>query len=456
MGIYLYWRMAIYPHQEFGLAQSNYPYMFANLLKAPVPTIVQLIQRIYADFHFLFVDIWANRILPANVELKSLPFWFSIVVGIGLAFLLSLFFNEDRLQQRFNLSKDEVGRNLVLSFTIFFFGLFPIWSSLRQVTIGKWSDRFDLPVIYGVTIFVITLLFVVVSSPKIRKVFLIFLVGLSVSFQIQSGNIYRKDYYQEKNFYTQLSWRIPTLEPGTVIYAPGIPTVRDTDYSYSMGLNLLFNTGTIDPTLDYWFFTPRNYKPAELTSNPDLELTDSLRIFTFQGSASKVISVYKPEIGCLRVLDHYFAIYPEKIDQIYYYGELTNQDLIGDTSQPTNNLSKIISTEPQNTWCYYFEKGDLAQSKGKYAAAIEYYEQAAARQLVPLTSVEYLPFIKAYIKLDRIDEAVALTRESYNREALSYQAICQIWHDGIKENPSISQTVVESVYNPDTCKNLEP
>ncbi len=454
--VYLYWRMAIYPHQEFGLAQSNYPYIFADLLKAPIPTIMQLIQRIYADFHFLFVDIWANRILPARVELKSLPFWFSMVVGVGLAIILSLLFNGDRIQQRFTLTKNELARNLVLSFTIFIFGLFPIWSSLRQVTIGKWSDRFDLPVIYGVTIFVITSLFVVVSSPKIRRVFLILLVGLSISFQIQSGYIYRKNYYLEKSFYTQLSWRIPALEPGSVIYAPGIPTGRDTDYSYSMGLNLLFNTGSIDPTLDYWFFTPRNYKPVELTLNPELELTDSLRIFSFQGSASKVISVFKPDGGCLRVIDHYFAIYPEKIDQLYYYGELTNQDLISDKGQPTNNLANIISTEPQNTWCYFFEKGDLAQSKGNYAEAVNYYEQAVAKKLVPLSSVELLPFIKAYIKLDRIDEAIALTKESYRRESLSYQAVCQVWHDSIKENSSITQTAVESIYNLDICKNLEP
>jgi len=160
--------------------------------------------------------------------------------------------------------------------------------------------------------------------------------------------------------------------------------------------------------------------------------------------------------GCLWVIDHYYAIYPEKINQLYYYGELTNQDLIGEVAPETNNLSKIIDTRPQKTWCYYFEKGDLAQSKGKYEEAVGFYEQAVAEGLVPLESIEYLPFVKAYAYLGRIEEAVALTSESFNRENLSYQPICQVWHDVLEENPSIPLTSVESVYNPNICQNLEP
>jgi len=456
LGIYLYWRMAIYPHQEFGLAQSNYPYIFENFIKSPVATLELLFQSIYSDLHFLFADIWASRVFPAIVEFKSLPFWFSIFIGIGVAYILNLFFHEEPTQDGLQLSKTEIGRNILLSCTIIFFGLFPIWSSLRQVTVGKWSDRFDIPVIYGVTIFIITLLFIIVSKSAIRKAILILIVGLSISFQIQTGNIYRKDYYQQKNFYTQLAWRIPGLEPGTTIFAPGIPTNRETDYSYSMGVNLLFNTGTIDSSLDYWFFTPRYFDPADLTADPTIEMNADFRFFKFQGIASKVVSIRMSTQGCLWVIDHYYAIYPEKIDQFYYYGELTNQNLIKESGKQTNNLSKIFDTNPQNTWCYFFEKGDLAQSKGKYKEAVQLYEQAVNDKLIPLEAIEYLPFVKSYLKLGRIDEAVALTRDSFKRETLSYQPLCQVWHDALKENPEIPLNEIDSVYNSDICKNLEP
>lgn len=455
-GVYIYWRMVIYTQNDFGVEYSNSPYFFIKLMNDPVNAIMSLLQSVYSDLHFLMVDIWASRVLPTSIDLQSLSFWLAIIIGIGFAFVLTLFFHEQSEDDGFHLTKKEIIRNSLFSFAIFFFGLFPIWSSLRQITIGKWSDRFGIPVIFGISIIVFTLLFIVISKPKTRKIFFILIVGLSISFQIQNANTYRKDFIQQKNFYTQLTWRIPSLEPGTIIYSPGIPTSKEADYSISMGINMLFTSGEMDPSLDYWFVTPRYYKALDLVTDPTIEFNEGLRIFNFQGSASKVVSIHSTAQGCLWVIDHYYAINPEKIDQLYYYGELTNQSLIGESGSQTNNLSKIIDTSPQKTWCYYFEKGDLAQSKGKYQEAVAYYEQATSEEIVPLESIEFLPFVKAYIKLGRIEEAVELTAESYRRSTLSNQAICQVWHDALEENPEIPLDKLESVYNPDICKNLEP
>ncbi|MBA4385021.1 MAG: hypothetical protein C0410_09815 [Anaerolinea sp.] len=448
--------MVIYPDQELGYGMANVPYLFSNFLKAPADTLVTFFQTIYSDFRFLMVGIWTDRIIPTVIEIKSLTFWLSLVIGVGVTYVLHYFFHKDEAQDGIQLKGKEICRNVVLSLAIFFFGLFPIWSSLRQVTKGKWADRFDIPVMFGVVILLITLIFIVVKSIKTRNILLILITGLSISYQIQISNDYRKDFNRQKAFYTQLSWRIPSLEPGTTIFSPGIPAGKEADYSFSMGINMLFNSGTLDPSLDYWFTTPRYFVPSDLVADPTIKIEDGLRIFNFKGTASKAVSIYMPDDGCLWVIDHYYAIYPEKINQLYYYGELTNQDLIGETGPQSNHLSKIIDTDPQNTWCYFFEKGDLAQSKGKYQEAVQYYEQAAADNLTPLEAIEYMPFIKAYAKLGRIDEALALTTASFKRETLSYQSICQVWHDVLEENPSILPSSVESVYNPNICQNMEP
>jgi hypothetical protein len=456
LGFYVYWRMVIYPNPELGYGTGNYPYLFKNLLKAPADTLVALIQTIYSDFRFLMVEIWTDRLLPAVIEIKSLTFWLALVIGIGFTFVMHFFFHGDKANEEKQLKGREIIQNVVLSLVIFLIGLFPVWSSLRQITKGKWSDRFDIPVMFGIAILLITLITIVVNNKKTRNVILILITGLSISYQIQTANDYRKDFNRQKAFYTQLAWRIPSLEPGTTIFSPGIPTGKEADYSISMGINLLFNSGTINPSLDYWFTTPRYYLPLDLATNPSISIEDGLRIFNFKGTASKVVSINMSDDGCLRVIDHYYAIYPEKINQFYYYGELTNQDVIGETASKTNQLSKIINTGSQNTWCYFFEKGDLAQSKGKFEEAVQYYEQAAAKKLAPLEAAEYLPFIKAYANLGKIDKAVELTKKSYQKETLSNQSTCQFWHDLLEANPKILLTDVESVYNPDICKNLEP
>lgn len=456
LGFYIYWRMVIYPNTMTAPSGSNYPYLITNFLKTPGDALVVFIQTIYSDLRFLLLDIWANRVLPVALEVKSATLWLSVFIGLAAAVVLHLFFNVDSSKEDSSLKGKEIVRNIVLSFAIILFGLFPVWSTLRQITRGKWSDRFDLPVIFGVAIILVTLIFIVFKSQKTRSAILIILTGLSISFQVQTSNDYRKDFNLQKAFYTQLAWRIPSLEPGTTLFSPGIPAGKEADYSISMGVNLLFNTAEIKPDLNYWFTGPRYFSPSDLAAAPDTVIKDGLRIFNFKGSASKVVSIYMPDDGCLWVIDPYFALSDQKINQLSAYGALTNQALIGETGKPTNQLSKIIDTSKQNTWCYYFEKGDLAQSKGKYDEAVNYYEQAAANNRVPLKAMEFLPFVKAYAQLGRIDEAVALTNESFTLSEESKPSICQVWHDVLNENHEILLSSVETVYNSKNCSILEP
>lgn len=456
LGFYIYWRMVVFQNQVTGGAGSNYPFLIINFLKSPGDTLVAFIQTVYSDLRFLLVDIWTNRVLPSFLEVKSITLWLSLALGLGGTFVLHFFFRDVQTRQEISLSANEIKRNLILTFAIIFFGLFPVWSTLRQITRGKWSDRFDIPVMFGVAILVVTLIFVVFKSAKVRNILLVLIVGLSISFQIQTSNDYRKDFNRQKEFYSQLAWRIPALEPGTTLFSPGIPAAKEADYSISMGVNLLFNSGEISPSLNYWFTGPRYYNPADLVADPNMVIKDGLRIFTFNGVASRVVSIYMPDDGCLWVIDPYFALSPEKINLFPSYGQLTNQELISEEGPKTNQLSKIIDTGPQNTWCYYFEKGDLAQSKGKYDEAVHYYEQAVAEQLIPINAIELLPFIKAYVHLDRIDEAVTLTSKAFDLSVKAQPSICQVWHDAINENPSILLPSVETVYNSQNCSQLEP
>ena len=456
LAFYLYWRMVLYPNSVESVADSNYPYLIVNFLSAPADTLVTFLQSVYSDLRFLFVDIWTDRILPLAIEIKSVTFWLSIIIGIGAALGLHLFFRPDMKAEELRLKGKEIGWNIAVSVIIIFCGIFPIWSTLRQITKGKWSDRFDLPAIFGVLILLLTLAFIVLRNQKTRNVVLILVTGLSISYQIQIGNDYRKDYVQQQAFYTQLAWRVPSLEPGTLVYSPGIPTNKEADYSYTMGINMLFNTGEMKTTLDHWYSGPRYFTPDVLLADPNLEIEQGLRDLQFTGVASKIISIHKPGGGCLWVIDPYYALIPESINQLAGYGELTDQDLIGETESQWNHLSGIIDVSPQNTWCYYFEKGDLAQSKGRYEEAVQYYEDAMAEGLEPLEKIEYLPFVKSYAMLGRIDEAVSLTTLAFTDSRYAVNSICQVWHDVLADDPSIPLSSVESVYNSTNCSILLP
>ena len=289
---------------------------------------------------------------------------------------------------------------------------------------------------------------------------LVIIIGLSISFHIQTANGYRKDFTRQRNFYQQLKWRAPGLEPGTVLYSIYIPAIKEADYSFTMGINLLYSTEELDTDFEYWFATPRDYKPETLAMNPGLPIEQGLRTFTFIGSASRVVSFFMPATGCLWVVDPYYPILLEELDLLAkvtnipnysLYNRINNQDLILENGLAGNNLSGIFDFSPQKTWCYYFEKGDLAQSKGNWDLAVDLYEESVQLGLVPVEGVEYLPFIKAYTALGKIDTAVNLTDLMFKKSFFTKPMMCKFWDDTLTENPEIAASDISNVYNPENC-----
>ncbi len=451
LGAYVYWRLKLFPQAMGGSLGDNYPYLIMDIFKTPVDTLSSFIQIVYRDLKFVLITIWTDRLLPDDLYLKSITLWLSLAVGFVLIWLIQkLLFNKQQ-DSAYVISRDHTRVNLVVSLVIFLFGSFPVWSTLREITAGKWSDRFVLPVMFGVTLFIVTILFKVIKDFKIRIVVLILLTGFSISYQIRLGNDFRKDFIKQQQFYTQLKWRIPDLEPGTAVYSPGIPTVKEADYSYTMGINLLYTGSKISTDFQYWFTGPRYVSPATLLSDPAYTIKNGLRNYEFEGTPSKVVAVHYPATGCLWVIDPYYTLYSTKVPSFDLYGQLTNQGLIHEDEGKENGLSRIIDFSAQNTWCYYFEKGDLAQSKGQDEKAVSFYETAINNGLVPTEAIEYLPFVKAYINLDQIDTAVSLTAKAFKKSGGPKPVLCKLWNDTLTANPSLSPSDISEVYNQENC-----
>lgn len=451
LGVYIFWRLKLFPQAMGGSLDDNYPYLLLDILKTPVDTLSAFFQIVYRDLKFVLVTIWTDRLLPDDLYLKSITLWLSLAIGFALIWLIRRLLLNKQEDPAYVISKDHIKGNIIVSLVIFLFGSFPVWSTLREITVGKWSDRFVLPVMFGVTLLITTILFAIIKDFKTRSVFLIFLTGLSIGYQIRVGNDFRKDFINQQQFYTQLKWRIPDLEPGTAVYSPGTPTIKEADYSYTMGINLLYSGNDVAPDFDYWFIGPRYVSPSTLLNDPAYAIQNELRNFKFEGTPSKVVAVHFPSSGCLWVIDPYYSLYTTKVPNFPLYGKLTNQDLILENDGKDNGLSKIVDFNPQNSWCYFFEKGDLAQSKGQFEKSVAFYEEAIAKGLAPSEAIEYLPFVKAYASLDQIDDAVLLTEMAFKLPDTAQPVLCRFWNDFIITKPALTLSKIDRVYNKESC-----
>ena len=99
-------------------------------------------------------------------------------------------------------------------------------------------------------------------------------------------------------------------------------------------------------------------------------------------------------------------------------------------SQPRANdvtIPSIFGLEPTHTWCYYFEKADLARQTDSWVQVAEIGDQAFAIPYYPDDMSEYLPFVEAYARTGRWEEARDLTRKTADAMPILKPALCAIW-----------------------------
>jgi hypothetical protein len=247
LGFYLYWRLVIFPVTQISDSSfSNNVFWVSELLKSPAQAVKHLVAMIVTDVRTVFVTSWVDRIWPADIQYTSKVLWISLILGGIVGVIFTVFFGQRKQGAPWISARQFIGDQL-LGVLIFLAGVMPVWVTLRQISLGKYADRFALAALPGIALLLVSLVWKVASGGRMRNIVLSLILMFSISYQIQTGNVFRKDYEKQQSFYSQLKWRIPVLKEGTAVYSSRDHCRSGSDYSFSMGLNLLYDNsiGTI-------------------------------------------------------------------------------------------------------------------------------------------------------------------------------------------------------------------
>jgi hypothetical protein len=253
------------------------------------------------------------------------------------------------------------------------------------------------------------------------------LLALSVTTQILTVNRFRLEWVVQNSYYWQLAWRVPALKPQTAIVSLEQPSASIPGYDASFAMNILFNGQTRDGAVPYWFFTNDRFLNFDFV--PGKAIAYKNRNLKFTGNTSEAISiVHQGEDRCLQVLDSVYAkqpFYASGQDQLV---AVSNVSRIIRESRAPPPPQDIFGPEPPHTWCYYFEKADLARQFADWATVLELEQRAAAAGRAPKFGPEYLPFIEAHAQLGDWTGALALSQAA--RESISEMEplLCSTWN----------------------------
>jgi hypothetical protein len=424
LGIYIWYRVFYFP-STLATTDPNNPVLLKAILSAPLATLSMLAKTVYQDVGYLIISVWANAFSPDLIHSHSKVMWLSWFVGIVSAILFCFYI--------YRTSRDKQAADnssffymLVVGGIALLAGAVPVWAAGRQINDGNWSDRFTLAPLVGAVILDISLLDWLFRTKNQKQWLLAILVASSISYQIYNSNEYRKDWEVQRNIYWQLAWRVPVLKPGTAVIGSGTFTGKSSFYDGGYIVSLLFSQSpSANPQYDYfdiWHLPAASYKPSKT-------LVDSERGGQFSGNTSQAIGMYFnfTTNECVRVLDSVYTGDPKfnagmsNIIPISNLAEIS----VGDGTRSPDPAT--FGAEPAHTWCYYFEKADLARQMQDWPTILKLGAEAKAKGLGSNSGSEYLPFIEAYARTGQWSQAFEMSQNAQNNTAGLKPVLCNNW-----------------------------
>jgi hypothetical protein len=98
-------------------------------------------------------------------------------------------------------------------------------------------------------------------------------------------------------------------------------------------------------------------------------------------------------------------------------------------------LYHTIVSENKGTWCYYYQKADLARQMDDPATVVSLWQEAQKKGLRPDNGFEYIPFIEAYARLGNWEQAYQLTRTANRMTQAMYFILCPTWKELVQDTP---------------------
>jgi hypothetical protein len=427
--LFLYWRTTFLGSLDL----RNNP---ADALS--LQTILATLQNLGADIALVLVSSWFKLIDPSALELTRARNIIVITITFAsarLAYLYSHKLADDNTFQ-FPVANYQLPRPtsyLLYGLLAFLLGLAPAYAAnfIIHLKLEPWNGRFGLAAMPGAAMLLAIVFESLFTSEKARRVVFAALIGLLIGYHNRVSFDFKNVWEKQVNLYQQLTWRAPYIKPGTAIITDQEILGYMGDYPTSFALNTIYDTKSLRPS-PYWFFAMSENLSTDADSLVSgVELKAKKYASTFVGnSRDSLIIVFEPEKNqCLWVLRPKDAAYRGLLPQIQTAAQVSNLSRIQDRHDTYPTLYRAIVPENIASWCFHYQRADLARQLGDWEQVIFFWDLAQKGGYAPGNGFEYIPFIQAYAHQGNWKTAFTLTKQS-NRVSENMKTIlCPVWDE---------------------------
>ena len=372
--------------------------------------------------------VWAQVLVLVSKTFTA-PSSILTILLVGASFILLVFYLS-RIASANGNSKTFPVSLLLLGTTGILLGRLPSFAAGLPLTLQSSNDRFMISMMIGGSLFIMGIVELLIRNDRGRIVVYALLIALGIGQQFFNANIFRRDWLKQQEFYSQLAWRIPGMEPGTLLMTDQMPMDYETDLSLTAPINWIYapdyTSGPVPYALLYTEL--RLGRPSLPSLKTGEQVNMYLRTASFAGSTSQAIVIHMPQNGCLRVLGSEWGDEITHGGQSMYLVDAIPLSKPGLIKVDEGNIPRLpFLPEGAHDWCYYYTKAELARQKQDWQQVSDLLCEATSLGYRPGDPFEWLVFIEGNAMTGDIHDAKELSEVAYQSEHRTRKGLCQVW-----------------------------
>ena len=420
--VFLIWRLFFFVSER---GATDLDRQLELLKLYPIQTLYHSAVQVIQDLSDVILGAW---IIPLSQLTNYVQIWGGILalMTAGLV-VFTLFRLEENFISDSAQSPDITNEALWLGLLTAIAGLIPIALVNREVAFPSFS-RYSLVSSVGVAIFIVALVSTI-RGRILRYSFLGVLILIAALTQHANSVKFVQENSIVKNFWWQVVWRIPQIEPRTTLVGNYAAGAIEEDYFIWGPANLMYYPKDdapegIQPTI---FATVLNKDTVTKILTRERQVFDNRKnIVTYTNYRNILILSQPSPNSCVHVINNIQPEYSSnESDSIRLIGPYSETEhVLLDGAHPTPPTI-IFGPEPEHGWCYYYQKADLARQRGNWQEVLRLADEVTDKGLKPSDLIEWMPFLQAYALNHKMKEMVNVLNEVQTDEYVIQQA-CQI------------------------------
>lgn len=398
---FLYWRVFIFSFQTYR------PKLLIELGESPLSGVKTLAARIFSDLSVVTVESYRTAFKqPAAPERR----WaFYLVLLLAAVFLTLLFASatENDPEDSRTQKTDGTSAMILTGIAALIAAGIPFWATLLPIETRFPWDRSTIPFSFGAALLIAGSIRAA-FRPSAAPLALAAVCALSIGAHTVNAFIYRNETLKLNDYFWQLAWRAPALQPGTTLISADIPLDRTSDNDLTPIVNWQYAPELRGTAYAYKYFDLHlRYHDFFASSSPGSPIEHTYRSHTFRGATDQVLALTYKAGGCLWTLTEREREFPGLDPDLAALIPISSNERIELNASTPALPPAAIGPEPARSYCYTFQRLRSAEQADNLEAARRLAAQLENDpELRPSDPFDYIPAVLAFAAIGNETQAL--------------------------------------------------